>query len=254
MKKTDIERIIKGGSVRQKIKLYMTDIALCNVDISNIGKLLSDKERELLWSSIKEPQDVKYYKGLTDANASFLLFKDKLTIQNYKLKVTEGLLIAVATNAMANHINGELVNDLLEIYPDKKSRDLALKTIVGVTKVWGGKIYQEKGKPAFIEIDINKYYEDAKKYVELINTFSKQAKEIVLLFKKILSKDLPLQPYKDWLKEEEDTLKKTLLNVYNITTGIDGYSSGGHTPVIKYEDIEVVITDEDLEDFKGAGL
>ena len=32
MKRTDIERIIKQGSVRQKIKLYMTDIALVNVE------------------------------------------------------------------------------------------------------------------------------------------------------------------------------------------------------------------------------
>lgn len=254
MKKTDIERIIKGGSVRQKIKLYMTDIALCNVDVSNIGKLLSDKERELLWSSIKEPQDVKYYKSLTDANASFLLFKDKLTIQNYKLKVTQGLLITVAEKGMANSINGELVNDLLELYPDKKSRDKAHKLALEKTKDWGGKIYQEKGYPAYIDIDINKYYEDAKKYVELINAFSRQAKEMVLLFKRILSKDLPLQPYKDWLREEEDTLKKTIATVYDITTGIDGYSSGGYTPVIKYEDIDVVITDEDIEDFKGAGL
>jgi hypothetical protein len=85
MKRTDIERILKQGSVRQKIKLYMTDIALVNVDWNNLNyeikgkelnikgtKLLSEKERELLWSSIKDPKDVKYYNDLRTWNGAFL--------------------------------------------------------------------------------------------------------------------------------------------------------------------------------------
>ena len=36
MKRTDIERILKQGSVKQKIKLYMTDIALVNVNWDNL--------------------------------------------------------------------------------------------------------------------------------------------------------------------------------------------------------------------------
>lgn len=253
MRKTDIEKIIKGGSVKQKIKLYMTDIALCNVDIDNIGKLLSDKERDELWRSIKDPKDIKYYNSLRDANSSFIYFKDKLTIENYKLKATHGVLTSAISTFIANFKNAEIINDLLEIYPDKKSREIALKTAIDRTKSWGGKMYQEKGYPGYIEIDLSNYFEQVKEYVKLVNTLSKQAKEIITLFKKILSTDLPLQPYKDWLKEEEDTLKKTIETSHKMTSVITSYPA--HYPkIIPYEEIEVVVTEEDLQNFKGADL
>ena len=231
----------------------MTDIALCNVDVDNIGKLLSDKERDLLWSSIKEPQDVKYYKRLGEINSYFLLFKDKLTIQNYKLKATHALSLSAAQSFGANFKNAELINDLLDIYPDKKSRDIALKKTVDEIKKWGGKMYQEKGYPGYIEIELSSYFEEIKKYVELVNVLSKQTKELIILFKKILSTDLPLQPYKDWLKEEEGTLKKTLETSHGLSSVITSYPAD-YPKIIPYEDIEVIITDEDYENFKGANL
>ena len=65
MKKTDIERIIKQGSTRQKIKLYFTDLAYFNTvgintvniaggDLITKEEILTDKERGLIFSSIKE--------------------------------------------------------------------------------------------------------------------------------------------------------------------------------------------------------
>ena len=89
MKRTDIERILKQGSVKQKIKLYMTDIALGNIDWGHFNiefdnkelnikgtKLLTNKESDLLWSSIKDPKDIKYYEDLRLWNKAFLMFKD----------------------------------------------------------------------------------------------------------------------------------------------------------------------------------
>ena len=128
MKNTEIERILKQGSVRQKRKLYITDIALCNVDLNNIKftyidgemdikgtPLLTVKESDLLWSSIKDPKDVEYYNELRKWNQAFLLFKEKLTIVNVKLLAVMLHLSKEFDWFNANSNNAKLIKHLLDI-------------------------------------------------------------------------------------------------------------------------------------------
>ena len=97
MKKTDIERVIKQGSIRQKIKLYMTDSAYRNIEFAynEEGGLLSDKERDIIWSSIKDPQDIKYYEDLRTKNKAFLLFQSRVTIAKLHIKNRVDTLVMV---------------------------------------------------------------------------------------------------------------------------------------------------------------
>jgi hypothetical protein len=271
MKRTDIERIIKQGSVRQKIKLYMTDIALLNVDFENLdyeitgkelnikgSKLLSNKESELLWSSIKDPKDVKYYNELTKWNSAFLLFKDKLSIEVMKL---QALFYHICIYNAEETIRGsgrDLVNEILDLIPDKKLREKVLNKAVELTKEDGGlsstqgEIYQEKGSPKYLDISRSGFWRDIKRPTEVAITTAKVCKQYIAMFRAVLNSNLPLKPYKDWVDEQEKKLKTLIEAIYNTTILED---TPPDFPIIeRYEDIEAIITDEDIEDFKSSGL
>ena len=270
MRNKTIERVIRDGSVKQKIKLYMTDIALCNItDFEHLNynipeggginitgtKLLSNKERDLLWGSIKDPKDIEYYEGLRTWNKAFLLFKDRLIIINTKILASRIYIYGQLQEYNAHSLNEEVINDLLQLYPDKKSREKAFNKALELTKDWGGIKYQEEGYPPYITIDENGYFKSMGKAVSSLNKLSKDAKLYIDTFKRILSKLLPLQPYKDWVMDEEKKLKNTLQEIYNTIAPEDiGYSATSNPKVKLYDEIEVQATPEDIEDFKNAGL
>ena len=86
------------------------------------------------------------------------------------------------------------------------------------------------------------------------------------------SKNLPLQPYKEFLKEAEDKIKgeieecRGLIEDFTlgrtIETPLDKaieVTPGLELPderfsILRWEDVEVEATDEDIEDIKRAGL
>jgi hypothetical protein len=271
MKRTDIERIIKQGSVRQKIKLYMTDIALVNVDFENLdyeisgkeinikgSKLLSNKESELLLNSIKDPKDIKYYNELRNWNAAFLLFKDKLSIELMKL---QALFYHICIYNAEETIRGsgrDLVNEILDLIPDKKLREKVLNKAVELTKEDGGlsstegEIYQEKGSPKYLDISRSGFWRDIKRPTEVAIATAKGCKEYISLFRAVLNNNLPLKPYKDWVDKQEEKLKKLIEVIYKTTILED---TPPDFPIIEhYENIEAIITDEDIEDFKSSGI
>lgn len=262
MRKDAIERILKQGSVKQKIKLYMTDIALTNIDFNNLKfndknepigtSLLTDKEREGLWESIKDPKDIEYYEKLRTINKVILFIKEHLTVEIYRLLGLYYKIHTEATEYSANGENIEIINDLLELYPNKASREKAFKLALKKTKGWGGKTYQEKGFPKYLEIDIKNYFLDND--IEKVNIIITSCKHYIRGLKEIISRQLPLKPYKDWIKREEKRVISIIEGIYSITSDLEGYLEAKKPGVIKYEDIEVDITEENLEDIKNAGL
>lgn len=264
MKRTDIERIIKQGSVRQKIKLYMTNIALFNVDWNNLDyeirgkeldikgtKLLSNKESDLLLDSIKDPKDVKYYNDLVTWNGAFLMFKDKLTTELADLRAIYFFISISYAEEIKRKESTDIVNEILDLIPDKKTRDKVLNKAVELTKEDGGEVYQEKGYPKYLDINNSLFYRDIKTPTEIAIKRAKKCKEYVSMFKTVLN-NLPLKPYKDWVNEQEKTLKHLTKAIYD-TTVLDDVPPD--FPIIEsYEDIEAIITDEDIEDFKSSGL
>lgn len=264
MKKTDIERIIKQGSVRQKIKLYMTDIALLNVDWDNLDyeikgkdvnikgtKLLSEKERELLWSSIKDPKDVKYYNDLRTWNGAFIMFKDRFSIDLMRLRAIFYLVSVTSGETREREKSRDLINELLDLYPDKKTREKALNKAIELTKGDGGKEYHEEGCPKYLDIDRALFWAEIKKPTEMAISTAKSCKEYIVMFKTILANNLPLKPYKDWVEAQEKHLK-TLITALHDTTILEDTPTD--FPKIElYQEIVAEITEEDIEDFKNAG-
>ena len=265
MKRTDIERIIKQGSVRQKIKLYMTDIALLNIDWNNLDyeikgnelnikgtNLLSAKERELLWSSIKDPKDVKYYNDLRTCNGAFLMFKDKFSIELMKLQALFYLISVSSGEEIKRTESRDLVNETLDLLPDKKIREKALQKAIELTKGDGGKEYQEEGSAKYLDLDRALFWTEIRRPTEVAIATAKSCKEYIVMFKKILADSLPLKPYRDWVETQEKRLK-TLITALHDTTILE--DTPIDFPKIElYQEIVAEVTDEDIEDFKKAGL
>lgn len=286
MKQTDIERIIKQGSVKQKIKLYFTDVAYFNITgINNANiegshlktkdQVLTDKERDLIFNSVKDPKDIKYWGELRTWNRAFLMFKPTISNHRYNFKyLTAQLSKYVVINLLHKNYE-EAINDILDVVEDKKLREIMVKKALESLEVVKAKRYQEKGFLPFIEIRETNTETNTRELVELINEKIKEAKEFIEAIKQFLNKQLPLQPYKQFVKEEEEMIKAELKECRELIESFFLLPEGlqpdqdkdfieiaeklNLPDILRYkidlwEDIEVEITEEDIEDIKNAGI
>ena len=272
MKKTDIELIIKKGSIRQKIKLYFTDIAHFNItgvhtaEFKGSGdslrlevkdRILTDRERDLIFDSVKDPKDIKYYNELITWNRAFLLFKDKLTGDwNYFKYITAKINgFYISRIIQINFENA--INDTFEEVEDKKLREKVVNKAIKSLKFYNASKYQEKGFLPFIDIK----YNDAEglfKSIEILNSRIKETKEYIETLRTFLNKQLPVQPYKEFLKYQEEKIKAEIEQCREYV-GIflkseEFMDEVEKINILRWEDVEIKVSDEDIEDIKNAGI
>lgn len=287
MRKTDIERIIKQGSTRQKIKLYFTDVAYFNTkgqfqaELKGSGdslrleikdKILTDKERDLIFNSIKEPKDIRYWENLRICNKAFLMFKPIITTYTKNFDyLTAQLSKYTAVNFLHKGYENA-INDILEVVEDKKLREKLVETALNSLNMFDAIRYQEEEFLPFIEIPEDNINGEVWLLIEVLNKKIKEAKEYIEGIRIFLNKYLPLQPYKEFLKDAEDKIKaeveecRELIEIFTlgktIETPLDKaieVTPGSELPderfnILRWEDVEVEVTDEDIEDIKRAGL
>jgi len=195
--------------------------------------------------------DKKYYEEMVTWNKGFLIFKDRLTAENSRLRALYGLLLTRFTSFMTHDDYKEIINEMLDMYPDKKSREGALKFALKVTKSRGLIHYQEPGHKAYLQLDSKPIEKEIGELVIIANKITESIVDYLTMFKKILSKKLPLKPYKDWLIREEKQAQHTIKMIESL---IEGSKLDIKTKLNKLTDLQTDITDEDVEDFKRAGL
>jgi hypothetical protein len=266
MKRADIERIIKNGSAKERIRLYMTDAALVVVDNSQLqtiqrdGKLvlkgttlLTAKERDTLYYSIKTPKDIEYYEDMRSLNKAFIYFMEQIKT-NYAYLLNVYSLIDAKFRTLAILIElSETVNDLLEIYPDKESRKKAADLAKTQLSQHGIASYVAK-KTTWFQAKTDKDYISLCALILSLNSLNKRTKEYWVLLTAVTKKELPLKPYKEWLT----TIHKEILSINERIEKIISVYEKIDKPIeptlVSYEAIEVAeITDEDVNDFKGFG-
>ncbi len=286
MRKTDIERIIKQGSTRQKIKLYFTDVAYFNTkgmaqaELKGSGdnlrlelkdKILTDKERDLIFNSIKEPKDIKYWEELRTWNRAFLMFKPTITTYTKNFDYLTAQLSKYTVVSLLHKGYEDSINDILKVVEDEKLRETLVETALKSLNKFDAIRYQEEGFLPFIKIpeaNIGNVW----LVIEVLNEKIKEAKEYIEGIRVFLNKQLPLQPYKEFLKEAEDKIKgeveecRELIEAFTlgrtIETPLDKaieVTPGLELPderfsILRWEDADVEVTDEDIEDIKRAGL
>ena len=287
MRKTDIERIIKQGSTRQKIKLYFTDVAYFNTkgmaqaELKGSGdnlrlekkdKILTDKERDIIFNSIKEPKDIKYWEELRTCNRAFLMFKPTITTYTKNFDYLTAQLSKYATVRILHKGYENGINDILEVVEDEKLRETLVETALKSLNMFDAIRYQEEGFLPFIKIPEANIDGKVLLVIEVLNEKIKEAKEYIEAIRTFLNKNLPLQPYKEFLKEAEDKIKgeieecRGFIEAFTlgrtIETPLDKaieVTPGSELPdesfnILRWEDVEVEVEDEDIEDIKRAGL
>lgn len=286
MRKTDIERIIKQGSTRQKIKLYFTDVAYFNTkgmaqaELKGSGdnlrlelkdKILTDKERDLIFNSIKEPKDIKYWEELRTWNKAFLMFKPTITTYTKNFDYLTAQLSKYTVVRLLHKGYEDSINDILEVVEDEKLRETLVETALKSLNKFDAIRYQEEGFLPFIKIpEANN--DKVWLLIEVLNEKIKEAKEYIEGIRVFLNKQLPLQPYKEFLKEAEDKIKgeieecRGLIEAFTVGRTIETpldkaieVTPGLELPderfsILRWEDVDVEVTDEDMEDIKRAGL
>lgn len=288
MKKTDIERIIKQGSTKQKIKLYFTDIAYFNTvgqytaDIIGSGdtatldrpdKILTDKEKDIIFNSIKEPKDTKYWEELRTWNRAFLMFKPTITTYAKNFDYLTAQLSKFTVVRILHKSYEDAINDILEVVEEKKLRETLVKTALESLKQFDAMKYQEKGFLPFIEIPEANINGKVWLLVEILNEKIKEAKEYIKGIETFLNKQLPLQPYKQFLKDEEDKIKaniqecRELIEAFTLGKTVENEMDKAikvktkeelqdeeRYKILNWDEVEVEVTDEDIEDIKNAGI
>jgi hypothetical protein len=265
MKRADIERIIKSGSAKERIRLYMTDSALVVVDNSQLqfiereGKpvlkgtpLLTAKEKDILYYSIKTPRDIEYYEDMRALNKAFIYFMEKIKLSNaYLLNVYSLVDAKIRTLAMLIELS-ETVNDLLEIYPDKESRKKADKLAKTQLSQHGIASYVKNN--TWFEVNKEKYHTSLCSLILNLNILNKQTKEYWSLLNAITKNELPLKPYREWLISIHKEILSINERIEKMVSVYEIIDKPIEPTLVSYEAIEVAeITEEDINDFKDFG-
>jgi hypothetical protein len=243
-----------------------------NLRLERKDKILTDKERDLIFNSIKEPKDIKYWEELRTWNKAFLMFKPTITTYTKNFDYLTAQLNKYAVVRLLHKGYEDTINDILEVVEDKKLRETLVETALNSLQKFDAKRYQEEGFLPFIEIPEANMDGKVWLLIEILNEKIKEAKEYIEGIRTFLNKSLPLQPYKEFLKEAEDKIKgeveecRGLIEAFTlgrtIETPLDKaieVTPGSELPderfkIIRWEDVDVEVTDEDIEDIKRAGL
>lgn len=240
MTKKDIAGIIKQGTVKQQIKLYMTDTAIFNLSYSRDNALLTDKERDLIWNNIKTDKDIKYYEELRTWNKIFVIYKPHVDNFFSRLRANFNVLQSTIIKIMTIGDFIEMINPTLYSIKDLKLRAEILNTLIDNSKNVGG-IKDKEGEgieDTWFNVDYKEEREMIEDFAKRINSDVQNCKNTLSLLSTLVNKQLPLKPYKDWVKKEEkkvkDLIKAIPDKIENIDINITSYEEA---PVISTEEI-----------------
>jgi len=253
MNKSKVEQILKTGTTRQKIKLYMEDVALFNTFfINTVEPALTPEQRKKIEDLLLFSTEKPYYEKLRRWNKGMLFFKPIVALNLSHLYQTYLHLDskAVASTRLRYHLQG--INALLDLYPDKKTRDKALSLAYKSNFARTVERYQENGK-TYLRATKEVYKDEIEGWIKEANNKAWLVKSYISLLKYMTDrKRLPLKAYRDLIKHQEKELISLYEKCYHCAIIIDrnrGIKKARAIP--PYDKIEAEVTKEDLEELEG---
>ena len=263
MKGKSAEQIIEEGTVREKILLYFEDMALRNVDVSSVvlnnktiisRGFLDAEQSYLIVTSVKAPKDLKYYNQLRHYDSLFnhfiLKYKNVVTRLRCSYLIIQGENKKLVESLKQDELFNELLKsidqlNLEELYRDIKTKQIAVDVILRIVN----KVTSRERKPKLYAT----YWTVIQSEVYFAIDVIEDCKLYIKMFKRILSKDLPIKAYRDWVKAEEKGLINLIEIIYSLTTDLDNKPKD-FPVILRYEEVEVDITEEDVTAFKNNKL
>ena len=279
------EKILKEGTMREKIKLYFTHIALLNIyEIKD--PLLSQDEIMFIYNDIKDRKDIKYYDALRRYSMLFEQMlkpqieknRSELEKNQYQLSTLTAEIILNMENKMMELIKLErnielelnkLMNNLLALYKTAQSYSnvgkLLPKSIMKDIKNYEDKLNKAEKKKENLRWRI----EDVEKgkpnrriisLVEGINNQIDITKTYLEEYKLYVNKLLPLPVYREFLQKEEKMAKETVLiirervemylRMNEIELPTKPEDDNGAFYVLSWDDLQIDTDEKDLDYYK----
>ncbi len=249
------ERIIKEGTLKERSLLYLTHFAYTETELDlpplikqtdkgpkYIGPdvLLTAEEVDELYEKINFDPNKKRYDELRKLYTNWTYYKEQLSKEVLSIhSLGAYLLLTIAPTTTYKTLN-EVANILIRANEETKEKLSKLRlrlTLNDDLKAEIGPTPDLVNEVASITIEINEKTEVAKCYIHNLRLITKSR--------------LPLIPFKDWLKKEEEVLTKTLNHIIrNSAPFIDEYKAGSILPDIKlksYQETPYDFKDSDLE-------
>jgi hypothetical protein len=266
MNRTEVDRILKEGTVKDKINLYFLNIAKWttraplitdNNNPNEIYNYLSDKEDKEIIKGIKLDSDLKYYNKLYSKNNTFMAFRlqavnSVATLQTKTLILSKEIGEIVLKKSISSSIK-----EIAKLVEEEYLRDQIIKLALKSINNFDIKLYKEKGYKYYIKLLDKEVGIATKNAVESVKMFNFSAKNTKDFIKGMLScnyPNVPLKPYKDFLKNEESKAKKEIEHTRELLKSLLNNSElDTEIYIPTYEEIVEGLTEEDLENIKNAG-
>ncbi len=253
MNKSKVEQILKTGTTRQKIKLFMEDVALFNTFfIDTREPALTTEQRKEIADLFLFSTEKPYYEKLRKWNKGMMFFKTVLTLELSKLYQVSIRLESKAVASTKERYRLQGINTLLDLYPDKKTRAKALSVASKTSMAGSTERYQENGK-TYLRATKELYKDEIEGWLKQADDKAWLVKSYINLLKYMTDrKRLPLKAYKDLIKHQEKELISLYEKCYHSAIIIDrnrGITKARAIP--PYDKIEAEVTKEDLEELEG---
>lgn len=266
MNRTEVDRILKEGTVKDKINLYFLNIAKSNTkaplitdnnNSNEIYEYLSSKDNKELLKDIKLDSDVRYYNKLYSKVNTFMAFRLEVansvaTLQARTLFLSKEIGEIVLKKSISSSIK-----EIAKLVEEEYLRDQIIKLALKSTKNFDVKIYKDKGYKYYIKLldkEVDIATKNAVDNAKMFNLTAKDSKEFIKGLLSCNFPNVPLKPYKDFLKNEENKAKKEIEQTReNLKSLLNNSEIDTELYIPTYEEIVEELTAEDLENIKKAG-
>jgi len=251
MNKSKVEQILKTGTIRQKIKLVLNDIALFNTPYDHSKALLTEEQRALIVASLKTTADYNYYEKMGKYNKAFLLFRPWLLVMVAYLDREVSAVHNLWRDLSRESKRNKAINRLLDRHKDPKARAGALfEVLPGLSP--GAEKYQENGLD-YIRIPKGRDEEAFKSIISNIEGYSETVKSYANTLRHIIGRSLPLKPYRDLLRDQEKEVIRMLKKAQTAKAFTEKLlDSPTRTQLKPYENLSQEVTEEDLAELEGV--
>lgn len=262
----EVNTILKRGSMRKKMLLFMENVALYNTTGYNAiycskrkdikkNRILTPQESTEIWDSVKAKKDLELLDLLTTTNKSFVIMKPTIERYFYDVWAASQHLVRELQNSVKEVLLTRNINTLLKMLPDGRleeaKEDIDFKD-VNIEAF----VNYRNGSPSFA-LDRERDERVIKELTRFINANKEDLKFLIKATEVLFDRYLPLKYYYDYLKDLEGLIRKSESNILKTIEARNSiYKRFGadlpkkETALAIYDDIVAVVLDEDIATYR----
>jgi hypothetical protein len=248
MTREQINKTLREGTIKSKIILYFNDLALENFGHTDkfTPELLTAGEKNQIINEVTTKKDILYYNDLKITTRAFLIFRPKIDVYKNKILEYQSKLQILTTASRLYELHKNVLNEIIKDHPNKERVENIIKTVHIENNLTNTIINNHSVDFEQIK-DIDYNFEVI---VKRINDEFFILKELLTGLSLFIAKKYPLPFLKKYIKDE---IKYSSLALNEISKTVENLKDKKEVKVLAWDEIEVDITLEDLENINNAG-